>query len=94
MYEEIVKTFVNDFELSCAIFPIVRRITEACPIAIEDPKKLWDYICERIGDNLDHYKNVHDKSGGRIDIEAYACRDMAEEIIDILKSDPCDTTTQ
>lgn len=94
MYEEDVNTNVGDFSLEVAIFPIIRKITEGCPLILEDPKKLWDYICQRISDNLDHYKNVHEKSGGRIDIEAYACRDISEEIIDILKSDPCDTTTQ
>ena len=94
MYENDLNTFVAGFEFGSFIYPVIRRVTVECPLLIEDPQKFWDYMCEYIKENMDHYQNVVNKSSHRIDLESYACRDLADSIIDILKSDPCDTTTQ
>ena len=94
LYEKDINTMVYGFDLSAVIFPIIRRVASSCPLVLKEPSKLWDFICEIIRDNIDHFKNVVAKSGGKIDLEAYASRRISEEIIDVLKSESCDTTTQ
>lgn len=93
MSQNNVKLHVFSVNIGAIMWPLLRKIANDSTEKISNPEKFYAYCIEYIKKIYPHYENVSAKSESEqhphpcIDIEACITRDLAENIVSILKQD-------